>query len=340
MILTHWKATLATALCVVVCFEPGSAQVTATMTLRIEVANAVRYVDDAADVTTIATNPTVTTAIPIKNFRRAVLIGDIVAVNGQPAKGTLVENTRDMILRTTPTPGQGIADVTRDAMLEWVYEILNVDGSPVGSIMVLGVGGGTPPPGAPLLATQGNNAIVGGTGAFLGARGLLGQAVTSQTSAIRQASMTEDPSARIENRGGRIFFVVQLIPMATPQIVATSGGPAVFHSDFSPVTAAKPARAAEVLITMATGLGPTLPGVDPGQPFPSFPASPLQLVNSPVDVTVNGQSVGTINAVGWPKLVDTYRVDFQVPAGTPAGTAAIQLSAAWILGPSVNIPIQ
>jgi uncharacterized protein (TIGR03437 family) len=91
---------------------------------------------------------------------------------------------------------------------------------------------------------------------------------------------------------------------------------------------------------MATGLGPTRPGVDPGQPFPPYPANPLQVVNSPVDVTVSGQSVGTINAIGWPRLVDTYRVDFQVPAGTPAGTAAVQLSAAWIVGPSVNIPIQ
>ena len=106
------------------------------------------------------------------------------------------------------------------------------------------------------------------------------------------------------------------------------------------MTTAKPAKAGEVLITMATGLGPTRPGVDPGQPFPPYPANPLLVVNSPVDVTVNGQSVGTINAIGWPRLVDTYRVDFQVPVGTPAGTAAIQLSAAWIVGPSVNIPIQ
>ena len=136
-------------------------------------------------------------------------------------------------------------------------------------------------------------------------------------------------------------MLLRLIPMFVPQIVITGTGPVVFHSsDFSPVTTTKPAKAGEVLITMATGLGPTRPGVDPGQPFPPYPANPLQVVNSPVDVTVNGQSVGSINAIGWPRLVDTYRVDFQVPAGTASGTAAIQLSAAWIVGPSVNIPIQ
>jgi len=128
--------------------------------------------------------------------------------------------------------------------------------------------------------------------------------------------------------------------MEQPQVVTTSSGLAAFHGDFSPVTAAKPAKAGEVLITMATGLGPTRPGVDPGQPFPPYPANPLQLINSPVAATVNGQAAAVINAVGWPGLVDTYRVDVQVPGGITTGLAAIQLSVAWIEGPSANIPIQ
>ena len=87
----------------------------------------------------------------------------------------------------------------------------------------------------------------------------------------------------------------------------------------------------------ATGLGPTVPGVNPGQPFPT---DAILSVDSPVAVTVNGQAANLVNNIGWPGLVDTYRVDFRVPDGTPPGTAAIQLSAAWIAGPSVNIPIQ
>jgi len=47
-----------------------------------------------------------------------------------------------------------------------------------------------------------------------------------------------------------------------------------------------------------------------------------------------------INGVGWPGLVDTYRVDFRVPDGLSPGTAAVQLSAAWIAGPAVRIPVQ
>lgn len=125
--------------------------------------------------------------------------------------------------------------------------------------------------------------------------------------------------------------------MSRPEIATTVAGPAIFHVDFSPVTAAKPAKAGEVLIVRATGLGPTVPGIDPGQPFP---ADALQQVNSPVEVTVNGQSAEVVNKIGWPGQVDTYRLDFRVPDGTRAGTAAIQLTAAWITGASVNIPIQ
>ena len=93
----------------------------------------------------------------------------------------------------------------------------------------------------------------------------------------------------------------------------------------------------EVVIVRATGLGPTVPGVDPGQPFP---LEATQLVNSPVSVTVNGKPAEVINAIGWPGQVNTYRVDLRVPDAIGSGTAAIQLTAAWIAGPSVNIPTQ
>ena len=128
-----------------------------------------------------------------------------------------------------------------------------------------------------------------------------------------------------------------MIPLFAPQIVTRASGPAVFHSDFSPVTAANPAKAGEVLIAAATGLGPTVPGVDPGQPFPTD--SRVQ-VNSPVDVTVNGSPAEVTNAIGWPGLVDTYRIDFRVPGGTTAGTVPVKITAAWIAGPDALITIQ
>jgi uncharacterized protein (TIGR03437 family) len=112
----------------------------------------------------------------------------------------------------------------------------------------------------------------------------------------------------------------------------------VTHSnDFSLVTSAKPAAAGEVLSLFATGLGPTVPAVDPGQPFPSGPAAN---VNSPIEVKVNGNSAEVLGAVGFPGSVDGYQVNFRVPQGTAKGTATIQVSAAWIVGTAVRIAVQ
>ena len=171
--------------------------------------------------------------------------------------------------------------------------------------------------------------ITGGTGAYLGIRGQGGQG--GNTIAPRNASMREDPAYRRILGGGKRRYLFQIIPLESPQIAG------VFHSDFTAVTASSPARAGETLIAQATGLGPTLPGVDPGQPFP---ATGLQEVNSPVDVTVNGRASTVLNKVGWPGRANAYRLDFQVPDGTAAGAATIQLSAAWIDGPSASLPVR
>jgi len=226
-----------------------------------------------------------------------------VAVNGQRVQGTYTRTARAVLLNTAPGPGQAIADTVRNAAAADSFEILKSDGTPIGTIMSYGFSGGIPPPpGAPLSVAQANFAITGGTGAFLGARGQVGVAVTAQTIAIRQASVTEDPANRRRNGGGHATFVLHVIPMSVPQIMFTTNGPAVTHcADFTLVTAAKPAAAGENLCLFATGLGPTRPGVDPGQPFPS---SPLALVNSPVQVTVNGTNAQVIGAAGYPGAVD------------------------------------
>jgi uncharacterized protein (TIGR03437 family) len=105
------------------------------------------------------------------------------------------------------------------------------------------------------------------------------------------------------------------------------------------VTAAKPARAGEVLIVGARNLGPTRPDLLPPGTRP-FKADPIEAVNSPVEVTVNGKEAEVTNKVGWPGTYDLYRVDFRVPSGLPPGMATIQLTAAWIPGTPVEIPVQ
>lgn len=300
--------------------------------LEIQVQNAVTYFNDLTDPSKLATSPGITPPAP-RTFMPWVFIADIVAVNGKPANGVDVARANQINLRTSPKPGVSVADTIRGDTQAGVFEIQQADGTPVGTIMFSGLTGGAPPPGAPARVAAGNNAILGGTGAFLGVKGEWG----SVSAAPRGASMVEDPANRRTNGGGPVLFVLHLVPMSRPEVVSRASGPEVFHADFSPVTAAKPAKAGEALIVQATGLGPTVPGVDPGQPFP---ADAILQVNSPMEVTVNGQSAEVINKIGWPGLIDTYRVDFRVPDGTPAGTASIQLTAAWIPGRPVQIPTQ
>jgi uncharacterized protein (TIGR03437 family) len=311
----------------------------ATM-LLIEFENNVQYNQDTVEISKLATDAGVTTAGASNNFLSNVVIADIVAVNGQPAKGVFFRERRTISLTPTPSPGQAIADVARTfSGFETVFEILQQDGTPIGSIFLSGFGGGSPPPpGAPLTQTLSNLAIVGGTGAFLGARGQGGEAPLPGNTGARQASMSEDPSKRRLNGGGKQRWVLHVIPMFRPEIVITPAGPAVAHSsDFSVVTASKPASPGEILSLFATGLGPTRPGVDPGTPFPP---SPLAAVNSPIAVTVNGKAAEIIGAVGYPGSVDGYQVNFRLPPGTTKGSATIQLSVAWIAGAPATIAVQ
>jgi uncharacterized protein (TIGR03437 family) len=110
----------------------------------------------------------------------------------------------------------------------------------------------------------------------------------------------------------------------------------VFHADFSPVTAEKPAQTGETLILYAKNLGPTVPAVNPGDPFPKE----LAVVTSPIEVIVDGKVSPAINQVGLPGTVGTYRVDFRMPDGTAAGVVPIQLRAAWVKGSAVQIPVR
>jgi hypothetical protein len=207
----------------------------------------------------------------------------------------------------------------------------------VGTVMTNGLNAGGPTPPGPAVGGQ-NYAIVGGTGAFLGARGQKGNASGAASPPIRLASIVEDPGNRRQNGGGHVVFALYVIPMSRPEIVITASGPAVTHSnDFSLVSASKPVAAGEIVSLFATGLGPTRPGLDPGQPFPP---SPLAVVNSPVEVMVNGKPAEVLAAVGYPGAVDGYQVNFRVPSDTAKGTVFLQVSAAWIPGAPVSIPVQ
>ena len=328
-----WKTSAVAALWAA-SWHVSLAQVAPATILEIDLENRVQYLGDISDVSKLASDTNVTTPLPSRNFVPVLIMADIVAVNGQPAMGTSVFHIRQINLRTAPNAGEAIADVVRNNVVDIRFEVLNSDGTPIGTIMASGLGGGAAPPGAPLGVRVGNVAIVGGTGAFLGARGQVGQGVT--TTPDRNASMTEDPANRRRNGGGKVRYVLQVIPMLWPRIATVSSSSALLYTN-QPATLGGWAMRGELLSAQVSGLGPTKPGVDPGQPFPANPAS---AVNSPVQVLVNGRPVEVLRAVGIPGAIDLYEVDFRLPPDTPQGYATIQLTTAWVAGSVAAIPVR
>lgn len=305
--------------------------------LSIDLENFVQYQSDTSDASQYGAKAALTlpaTFLSSSNFWVATGLADIVAVNGQPAKGVYAMRSRVIKTDPNPNPGGAIADVSREAIREEVFEILSASGNPVGSIMSLGLSSGAAPPGSPASQTGVNFAVIGGTGSFVGVRGTSG----SGGGNARGASMAEDPSNRRINGGNKSRRIVTVFPMSVPQIILTPNGPAVTHSnDFSLVASSKPAAAGEILSVFMTGLGPVRPGVDPGQPFPS---NPVAAVNSPVEALVNGKPAEVLAAVGFPGTEDGYQVNFRLPSNTSKGIATIQVSAAWISSTPVSIPVQ
>lgn len=319
--------------------SPAWGQVTDPTVLVIDTANTVEYIDDLGDPAKYGLSSTVLTPASPGGFPYIAIVGDIVAVNNQPVKGTLVGSIMAFGASPTAAPGRAIADITRASLRNIVFEFLKTDGSQIGSITVVGFNGGTAPPGAPAIQNGGSYTIVGGSGAFLGARGAGGSgAAPNGARAARQTSMAEDTASRRANGGGNARFVLQLIASNRPKVIDTASGPAVTHSnDFTVVTEASPAAPGEALSLFVTGLGATRPSREAGL---AFGTSPLSVVASPVEVTIGGKPCTVISAVGYPGATDGYQVNVRLPGDVPAGAHDLQISSAWVAGPAVKVSVK
>lgn len=255
-------------------------------------------------------------------------------------KGVWVARATDLFL--TPTVGvqppnqppqgrQGIADVQRGHIQDMVWDILDLDSNPIGTITASGFSRGPRAPGAPADVTLDALTITGGTGAFFGIRG---QAGLVDLGSPRQATVVEAPANRRVLGGAKRSYLLQIIPMSTPEVAITSSGPAVVHADSTLVSTARPAKAGEVITIYALGLGPTRV-VPFGAPFP-VSGTP---VASPIDVAVNGSAADVLYAGGYPGATDGYQINVRLPASLSRGAARLKISFAWMEGLSVEIPI-
>ncbi|MCC6389392.1 MAG: hypothetical protein IT167_02220 [Bryobacterales bacterium] len=307
---------------------PAPPQPPRVVMLDVLVENLVSYRLDVADPLTFAAARGPVASPVVRTFQEVIGVGDIISVNGKPAKGVWTNYGHTLNLSPAPAPGEPIADVassTGHIECSWVF--YTTDGVFVGSLNDRGVG---------------MHSMTGGGGAFLGAHGEHRNGPRGPGGfdpPIRRASVTEDPSMRRVNGGGTWQALVYLTPAFWPEIDSTPQGSAIFHADFSQVTPARPAEPGEMLIIRAKGLGPTLPDLRPAG-LVRFGNGPYDQVSSPVEVSVGGKTTEVLNKIGWPGETDVYRVDFRMPSGIPPGIVALQITAAWIPGPAASIAVR
>jgi hypothetical protein len=110
--------------------------------------------------------------------------------------------------------------------------------------------------------------------------------------------------------------ILQLSP-ATPGLAAFGDGTLIAqHGDGSLVSTTSPARPGEYLVAYLAGMGGT--NATPGSGTAS-PSSPLALPTATPTLTINGTASPIAFAGLTPGLVGLYQMNFQVPAGLPAG---------------------
>jgi hypothetical protein len=168
------------------------------------------YRFDTFDAQSLSSDPGPTAPLPLRNFMDVIWLADIVAVNGSPAKGSLAVRGSFLNLWPDAFPGEAISDIRNALFSDWIFDILRPDGSPLGTLVATGWAFGMRPAGFDSLF-QGNLAITGGTGAFLGVRGQGGESAPPSGS-LPFASVTEDPSQRRQLGGHARQFSFQLIP--------------------------------------------------------------------------------------------------------------------------------
>src|SRR5215472_1076895 len=132
--------TLLLLLAIVICPAVSAQTQDQPVVLTIDVENTVIYRGTVFDASKLAKDPGPTTSVN-QAFVEAVNVGDIVAVNGKPAKGLWSSPVYAMPFRQVPLPGQPIADFDLGGGVFCSWTIFSLDGSLVGMITDTGPAG-------------------------------------------------------------------------------------------------------------------------------------------------------------------------------------------------------
>ena len=158
-------------------------------------------------------------------------------------------------------------------------------------------------------------------------------------------TQTGTASVVINSAGGGSATVSAQVQLFAPGIFQTTIGgqqlPVAVRPDGSYVSPSNPAHAGETIQIFATGLGQASPALATGSA-----GAPGQSVAGSVIVGLNNGGVPLISAVPASGIVGVYVLTFQVPIGTPTGSAqplaviAFDAAGTAYFAQGIGIPIQ
>ena len=137
------------------------------------------------------------------------------------------------------------------------------------------------------------------------------------------------------SNGTSANFVVTVAPAAPAIFFDTVGGVVVRNSDFGLVRPEKPARAGDILVIYATGLGVTTPAIPPG----TLASGPPFAMTAPVTITVGGQNATVIYSLAAPGFAGLYQIAFRMPSGVSGGNAPLVIRVNNVASNTVNIAV-
>lgn len=135
---------------------------------------------------------------------------------------------------------------------------------------------------------------------------------------------------------------VESAPVTVPLVEAAPGlFAAALHADYTPVSAAAPARAGEPILLFASGLGAVVGNITAGTAAPApQPGSSTGATVARPDVRVGGRPAALLYSGLAPGFAGLYQVNITMPAGLPAGNAAVELTIAGRTSNSITLAVR
>jgi uncharacterized protein (TIGR03437 family) len=145
-----------------------------------------------------------------------------------------------------------------------------------------------------------------------------------------------DQPVVVTNLAGKSNSFTAKVQPSSPNIFFDSVGGILTKNDFSLIRPSSPAAAGDILLIFSTGNGQTTP------PLTTARVPPLtQLFNAPAaTVTIGGKDAPVIYSVAAPGFPGLYQTGVRMPAGVPAGNAAVVMTVGGVASNSVNIAVR